>query len=151
MQLWRIAKKEYALDRSGYGAKTAGGRWNLIGTPALYTGTTVEICALEALVHLSAVNPKGYVLVSVQIPTGKGMVYTPKETSLPHNWNALPVGELSQKFGNHWLSSNRSLAMVVPSAVIPEARNVIINPAHPEVKKIKLEVIRDFAFDIRLG
>jgi RES domain-containing protein len=66
--LWRIARRPYALDRLGVGARDHGGRWNRPGTAVIYTGQSVAVSALETLVHTSGVIPPDLVLVRIELP-----------------------------------------------------------------------------------
>ena len=78
MRFWRIATARWALDRKCEGARIEGGRWNPVGTPALYAGTTPVICALEKFVHLDGMAHPPLKLVVVEIPDDDDLVYTPR-------------------------------------------------------------------------
>ncbi len=150
MRLWRIAAAKWALDRSCEGARREGGRWNPAGVPAMYAGTTPVICALEKFVHLDGVAHPPLKLVGIDIPDDDGLVQAPALKDLPRNWAELPVPVSTQQFGGKWLSQASHLVMLVPSAVMPEAQNAVINPAHPAYKDVRLTIIRDFTFDARM-
>lgn len=150
MRLWRIAESAWALDKLCAGARAEGGRWNPAGIPALYAGTNVEICALEKLAHLAGVDPPPLKLVSVDIPDNSKLVYTPAMKVLPAGWSDLPISAASQEFGRRWLEKAAQLVMLVPSALVPEAINAVINPLHSEYKHVMLEIVRDFTFDSRV-
>src|SRR6267143_845345 len=68
--LWRIARRPYALDKVGAGARDTGGRWNAVGTAVIYAGRTIGIAALEKLVHLSGVVPPDLALARAVRPVG---------------------------------------------------------------------------------
>src|SRR5262245_51366474 len=129
--LWRIARRPFALDRAGAGARDAGGRWNAVGTAVIYTGRTIGIAALEKFVHLSGVVPPDLVLARVDVPDGAS-AETPGLADLPGGWNAVRHGPLSIQFGTRWAREKRSLVLYVPSAIIPEESIGILNPHHPE-------------------
>lgn len=150
MQLWRITTEKWALDRTGDGARLQGGRWNPVGWPALYAGTNIEICALEKYVHISGVKNLKLHLVSIHIPDQASLYHRPKLGELPSDWAALPVSAGSQEFGKKWLKSCQQLVMFVPSVIIPEATNAVINPAHPVISKVKIQITREFQFDSRM-
>jgi RES domain-containing protein len=150
MRFWRIALARWALDKKCEGARVEGGRWNPVGTPALYAGTTPVICALEKFIHLDGMAHPPLKLVAVDIPDDEDLVYVPDMADLPPNWAELPVPLSSQEFGGKWLNEAEHLVMLVPSAVMPEAQNAVINPLHPAYKEVDLTILRDFTFDARM-
>lgn len=150
MRVWRIAKQRHALDRKGTGGLIDGGRWHGQGTPVIYAGLTVEICAMERLVHTASILPGDLVLVSISIPDDQELYEELAATALPQGWDATPPGDPSIEVGMEFLRSGRALGLIVPSAVVPEARNMIINPFHPRFGEATLAIERPFVFDSRL-
>jgi RES domain-containing protein len=149
VRFWRISQRRFALDKLCAGAARFGGRWNPIGMPALYCGTSVAICALEKFVHIGAAPVPPLVLVSVDIPDSS-LLYAPLIAVLPVGWDTMPTSAAAQKFGAAWLAAGNNLAMAVPSAIVPEETNVILNPRHPEYAQVELAVVRQFQFDNRM-
>ena len=149
MRAWRIAKQRYALDRSGIGGLVDGGRWHVQGIPVLYAGLSVEICALEKLAHTGPILPADLVLVAIELPQESGL-YEEPDMGLLSGWEALPPGAVSVKFGTNFLRSGRALGLIVPSALVPEARNLILNPLHPRFTEVSMRIERPFVFDRRL-
>jgi RES domain-containing protein len=147
--LWRIARRAYALDKLGLGAREAGGRWNRVGTPVIYAGGTVGIAALEKFVHLAGLVPSDLVLVRVVLPDGTSSE-TPGVAELPPGWDALYPGPASMEFGTQWAQEKRSLVLYVPSAIVPEETNGVINPAHAEFATVRMEIERAFHYDSRM-
>jgi len=147
--LWRIARRPYALDRVGAGARDSGGRWNAVGTAAIYAGRTIGIAALEKFVHLAGVVPPDLVLVRVAVPDGASSE-TPALADLPADWNALRHGPLSVQFGTRWARQKRSLVLYVPSAIILEESVGVLNPNHPEFAGVRMGVEREFRYDLRM-
>ena len=147
--LWRIARRPYALDRTGTGARESGGRWNRPGVAVIYTGRSVAIAALEKFVHLSGVIPPDLVLVRVEIPAGSSSE-TPRISDLPRDWNALPPAPASMEFGTKWAREGRSLVLYVPSAIVPEETNGVLNPHHPQFTGVRMDIDRDFRYDSRM-
>jgi len=147
--LWRIARRPYALDRSGIGARNAGGRWNSVGTAVIYAGRTIAIAALETFVHVASVVPPDLVLVRVTLPD-RHSSETPAFSDLPADWDAIPPVPASMQFGTRWASEKRSLVLYVPSALVPEEQNGVLNPDHPEFSGVALTVERPFQFDPRM-
>ena len=148
-RLWRIARRPFALDRLGIGAREAGGRWNLPGTPVIYAGRTITIAALEKLVHISGVVPPDLVLVRIDLPDPYSSE-TPTPHQLPGDWAALRPRLASMRFGTDWARANRSLVLYVPSAIIHEDGNGIVNPNHPEFSRVTMSIERVFHYDPRI-
>jgi RES domain-containing protein len=153
--VWRIASdtKSYeADDLSGAGAKDRGGRWNAAGDPLVYASETQALACLETVVHLNAGGlPLNRYLVSVTIPDSvwaNARVETPG--SLPVGWDADPSGRASIQFGTAWIGSMASALLRVPSVIVPDEYNVLINPQHPGSKAIVAVKMRKWLYDPRL-
>lgn len=153
--VWRIALDTpfyKADDLSGAGAKQSGGRWNKKGTPVVYASESIALACLETLVHINAQGlPLTRYLVRIDIP--KKVWDLAKKLNMKtagFAWDALPAGTASIEKGQKWLQSNASALLLVPSVVIPQASNVLINPLHPDVKLIKAKKIEKFSYDPRL-
>jgi RES domain-containing protein len=149
MRLWRIAQRKYALDRLCAGSALYGGRWNPVGLPALYCGASIAICALEKFVHVGQAPLPPLVLVAVDIPD-ESDIFAPSVDELPPGWDMLPTSVAAQNLGRQWLERGTALAMRVPSAVLPEETNVILNPHHPQFLDVNLAIVRPFSFDQRM-
>jgi RES domain-containing protein len=150
VRLWRIAARQWALDTLCEGTRAYGGRWNPAGLPAMYAGTTIEICALGKFVHLAGIAPPALVLVSIDAPDDPELLLEPSMSALPRDWAELPAPASTQAFGRNWLMSAQQLVLLLPSAIIPEARTAMINPLHPRYREIRLKIVRDFSFDARM-
>jgi RES domain-containing protein len=154
--LWRIGTDtpDYeAHDIAGLGAKLTGGRWNPKGMAATYAAPTRALACLETLVHLNAGGlPLNRYLVEIVAPDA---VWSQAETwdaeTLAIGWDACPPGAVSLRLGAAWLRSNRAPLLVVPSAIIPEEANVVINPAHPAAAQITARKVRRWTYDPRLA
>lgn len=142
MFLYRICLRLYtALD--GEGARLFGGRWNSPGQPAVYTFTSLSLAALEYLVHVNFDNlPVNLVWVKIELPDSCTMERFPKPTA--------PNERDAAAFGDAWLRSRRTVALIVPSAVLSVEQNVIVNPLHPEMSRVKTLETNKFEFDDRL-
>ncbi|MFN4341353.1 MAG: RES family NAD+ phosphorylase [Azonexus sp.] len=149
MQAWRIARARFALDRSGAGGLVDAGRWHPLGLPVIYAGLSVEICALEKLVHTGRILPPDLQLVRLDLPDDPGLYESFDPVQVP-NWAETPPAIASIAWGETFLREQRGLALIVPSAVVPEARNLVINPLHPCFAEVTMAVERPFAFDARL-
>jgi len=148
MKIWRIMRPAYADDPlSGAGAARFGGRWNSIGVPMTYASTGRALAVLEMLVHVRREQiPVDALLLPVDVPDHSII----ELGDLPMGWNGIPYGETSRQAGNRWIQQGLSLAMLVPSAVLPEERNILINPAHSQFGKIRVGKPELGAFDRRL-
>jgi RES domain-containing protein len=147
--VWRIARRVHALDKRGAGARANGGRWNEVGTAAIYAGSTIAIAALETFVHVAGIVPADLVLVRIELPTGCS-TEKPRFANLPRHWDSLPVAPGSMAFGSKWARESRSLVLYVPSALIPEEVNAVLNPNHPEFGGVKMAIQRPFHYDARM-
>ncbi|MHB8886138.1 MAG: RES family NAD+ phosphorylase [Methylovirgula sp.] len=153
--VWRIAtdtKSYEADDLSGAGAKNTGGRWNRAGDPLVYTSETQALACLETVVHLNAGGlPLNRYLVSVTIPSAVWAdARTETPGSLPVGWDADPSGRASIQFGTAWIRSLASALLRVPSIIVPDEYNVLINPLHPDSRAIIAVKIRKWLYDPRL-
>ena len=151
MQAWRIAKRAYALDLSGTGARLTGGRWNSPGVAAIYAGMTAEIAAMEKLVHTSDLLPQDLVLAVLVLPDDAKLYARYGVNDLPGGWDALPSSASAISIGDKFLLDSKHLGLFVPSAIMPEATNVVLNPNHPEFGNVTISVVRSFEFDSRLS
>jgi RES domain-containing protein len=147
--VWRIAKRRYALDRSGTGARLGGGRWNNAGTAVIYAGRTIAIAALERFVHLAGIVPPDLVLVRIELPDD-GPAEEPDVADLPRGWDVVPAGPASMQFGTTWASDSRSLVLYVPSVLVREERIAVLNPGHSAFTAVKMVIVRSFHYDPRL-
>lgn len=152
--VWRIGTETdtfAADDLSGAGAKSSGGRWNEKNFPVVYASTTRSLACLETVVHLNARGlPQNRYLVEISIPADLWNAAR-RETaaSLPVGWDAEPAGKTSIDFGTAWLKSRSSAILVVPSVIVPEEFNILLNPEHANFAKIGARKIRKWQYDAR--
>jgi RES domain-containing protein len=137
------------MDRTGTGARESGGRWNRPGTAVVYASRTVAMAALERFVHVAGVVPPDLVLVRIQLPEGCS-VEEPALADLPADWHAVPIRPASMDFGPRWAQERRSLVLYVPSAIVPEEGNAVLNPHHAEYAGVRMSIRRDFHYDPRM-
>jgi RES domain-containing protein len=149
MRSWRIAIEEAALDRSCEGARKSGGHWHLPGLPALYAATTAELAVLEKFVHAEE-NNSPLVLVAIDLPDEPELGLDVPLARLPKNWCDMPTSTSAAEFGSAFLKQGSHLYMRVPSTIVQEATNLVINPLHAAYDQVKLEVVRSFSFDPRM-
>jgi RES domain-containing protein len=153
--VWRIATDTptyEADDLSGAGAQATGGRWNVAGVPLVYTSQSRALACLETVVHLNAGGlPLNRYLVEVTIPDKVwANVRSESASTLPVGWDAEPAGRASIEFGTEWTRAGGSALLFVPSVIVPEEFNVLINPLHAETANITAIKIRKWLYDPRL-
>lgn len=149
MKLYRIAKSAYIDDPTGAGARLYGGRWNEKGVPVIYTAASPSLAALEFLVHIPIVlAPRDLSICRFDLPDDVS-VTTVKKSALPEDWKTNPPGAGSQAIGTKWALGGKSLLLIVPSVIVPQENDILINPHHDEFRRIKKR-IDPFEFDPRL-
>jgi RES domain-containing protein len=147
MILYRFARDIYSHDISGAGSKKWGGRWNSPGLPAVYASCTISLSLLELLVyHSSYEEIRVNRLMQIKVPDSS--IHQLSAASLKANWqNDI---DYCRFIGNEFLLNKKFLLLKVPSAIIPEEFNVMINPAHPAFNKVSIVSAKIFEFDGRL-
>ncbi|KAF0190552.1 MAG: RES domain-containing protein [Gammaproteobacteria bacterium] len=144
---YRIADSRFPLF-DGRGAMLEGGRWNSPGYPVIYASLSQSCAMLEILAQTNIGKvPKHHKLIKIEIPANLN-VETVSLTALP-GWNHRNQG-VSRAFGDTWLTSKRSVALIVPSVIALHDRNLIINPLHPEFSQITSSAPEDIQWDERL-
>jgi RES domain-containing protein len=149
---WRIVKaqfKDSAFD--GRGAQLAGGRWNKPGVPMIYTADSLALAALEIIVHLSHRDLLRKLYVRIPVQFDSGWVKWVDPADLRADWDSYPPSVSTQRIGTQWALKQESLVLRVPSTVIREQFNYLINPAHPDFSKLSIGKAGSFAFDPRLA
>src|SRR5262245_49014627 len=139
MRVWRIVpKRRHSQAFNGEGSRLYGGRWNPPGVRVVYTSATLSLAALEFFVHVSKeTRPDDLVSISLDIPKNVGMERV-SESKLPSNWRLFPAIEELKEIGRKWIKKGATAVLVVPSAVIPQELNYLINPDHSDFKKMKI-------------
>lgn len=151
MRVWRICKSIHATTAfSGDGARRYGGRWHHAGVPMVYTATSRALAALELLVHMEVrLAPSDFVLLPADLPEGSVAALPPSD--LPDDWRTVPAPAATRALGTRWAQQRSSLALRVPSVVIPEEDNVLVNPEHPDAREMVIGPPLPFLFDPRLA
>lgn len=150
MRVYRLIKDKYKDDLSGEGARKAGGRWNSKGIPMLYTSESRSLSTAEIAVHTPLGNiPLNYFLIEIEIPDSIKFIEL-KIEDLPKDWKALPHSNSTQLIGDKFISEQKLLMMKVPSVVVQEDYNYLLNPGHKLFSKIKILSSEPFDFDERL-
>ncbi len=138
------------LAPDGEGARRYGGRWNRPGTPIIYTSGTLSLAVLEFLVHVdSDILPDSLISVRATIPESVS-IQTIHLSDLPGNWKDKIIPAAVQNLGTAWANRAASPVVKVPSVVIEEEWNYVLNPLHPDFNRIIWETGVPFSFDSRL-
>jgi len=165
MTLFRVSRCKYINDLSGDGAKKYGGRWNKKGIPAIYFSSSISLATLELLVNLSdikfiSVNLSDIKFISdlcslkIEIPDSL-LLEKINHLKLPKNWNEFPFDDSTVNLVSKFLSQNKSLGIIIPSAILPlnifkYEFNVVLNPLNKDFNKIKVSKSEIYPIDKRL-
>ncbi len=148
MIIWRISNH---LDLSGAGGLRAAARWHHVGAPIVYTASSPASALLEVMVHLELNDlthlPDAYRLLKIEVPESLPVLEL-NEAELATDWQKML--ELTRTLGDRWLRGFASVMLAVPSAIVPHTQNYLLNPAHPDAKKIKITSHGSYPFDFRL-
>ena len=150
MEVFRITTKKWAnsLTASGYAA-----RWNSNGIYMIYTASSRSLACLENLVHRNGIGLKAeFCVMLIDIPKNvSSLEINPDD--LPVGWDLLDEKAhlLCRKIGDNWQKNQSSCILYVPSAIIKEEKNILINPNHRDFSKIKISKIDEFLFDDRFS
>jgi RES domain-containing protein len=149
VKVWRLTGRD-RTDLDGEGACLYGGRWNSHGTAVIYTAGTLSLAVLEYLVHLNPDKiPHDLLRIAGEIPDTLAIRHIGIE-ALPPSWNALTLQPVTQTIGTQWVTAGLSAVLRVPSVVIPQESNYVLNPRHPEFSAITWSVPEPFSLDPRL-
>ncbi len=148
MLLWRVTRRVYCANPlTGEGAARAGNRWNSKGVRIAYTSTSRPLAVLEMLVHVTRETvPSDAVLLPVDVPDE----LIAELQVLPVGWDQYPYNEKAREVGDRWARERSSVALLVPSAVMPREKNLLINPAHPDFIRVRAYEPEEGALDPRL-
>ena len=150
MPVWRLVHEDYAATAfDGEGARITGGRWNSEGIPMVYTAGTLSLALLEIIVHLEIKHTLKY-FKAIPITFNESLVESVPMGSLPLTWDSTPPSFITKTIGDKWIRQSASAVLCVPSAVVPNEKNYLLNPRHPDFKKIKIGEPIDLPADPRI-
>lgn len=150
MIVFRLSKSKYARDLSGRGAEKAGARWNSKGTAVVYTGASRALCTTEIAVHTPLGNiPLDYMIITLEVPDDAPMAEIAPQ-QLPSDWKSIPHANSTQRLGDFFVSESRYLVLKVPSVVVQDEYNFLLNPQHRDFNRVRILAIEPFSFDERL-
>lgn len=143
--VYRLVRRERAAEAlSGEGARRYGGRWNPPGAAVVYAAESRALAVLETVVHLSLeARALRFVLVTLKLPA---------KAAVERHAIARPPSMLadSQDVGGAWFEAGRGLALVVPSVLVPQEKNWVLNVAHAQFAGVRVASSEPFSFDERL-
>lgn len=149
---WRIDNEKWIRSSfSGFGAAAAGGRWSPAGLHVVYASQHLSTAALERFVHLPKPIPTAMKFIKFAISFNGVAIERPPISSLPADWRAEPVAVASQQFGEDWYRRAETTVLAIPCAIIPEEENYVLNPAHPDFKRLGIGIPEPFTFDPRMS
>jgi RES domain-containing protein len=149
---WRVDDGRWSsLAISGKGASVAGGRWNSRGISVIYASQHLAMSAFEKLVHVPKPIPQGPHFVRLGIRFGNLEILHRDISDLPSDWRREPAPASTQALGDAWIKGLKTAILAVPSVLIPEETNFLINPTHPDFARIEFSPATPFDFDPRLA
>jgi RES domain-containing protein len=149
MEVYHLGKTKFATSLAGEGAKLHGGRWNLLGSPCLYTSESKALCALEYAANVSLEEmPADLSFTVYTLPDKSWKEFHADD--LPEGWQQVPAAEITKEWGSKLLYEAKFLALKIPSVIIPSEYNFVLNPLHSDFKKVKIKEVHSFSFDKRI-
>ncbi len=153
MKVYRVERAKYLkMTLSGHGAAmTKGFRWNSLNTRLVYTSDSRALATLEVTAHLDMAEdlPNDRYYVEIEIPQ-EIKIQEITKADLPRNWDAKPPNHATQVIGDSFVLASEAAVLKVPSAIVPFEFNYLINPLHPDAKRIKVTSKTPMKFDHRL-
>jgi len=149
MEVYRISKEKYIRDLSGLGAKTYGGRWNRPGVSVLYTSSHRSLALLELLVHFESSDAieDTFRFAKINVPESKiiDIDFDFTKTDM-WSYNNTDLWSMTE----HYFFDIDVLGIWVPSVIVPQEKNLLLNPMHSDFKHVKLREIEQVRLDNRL-
>jgi RES domain-containing protein len=150
MIVYRVANlKHKDATLSGIGAEKVGGRWNEIGTRAVYCSENVSLALLEYYVHSKDVStlPQKIVVAKIQIPDE---FVIEEFAELPIGWNQFPYSFNTTQFFSTQAKKRDFFAIKVPSTIVPLEFNYVLNPLFKDFGRVEIVEFLDLPIDERL-
>ncbi len=152
MLLYRLGRDRHKdTILSGIGGEYAAGRWHVLGERIIYASPTRSLSLLEKLVHIEerVDLPSNLVFFTLEIPDSIQAENVPRK-ALGKYWNNVPYSPHTQSVFERFNKEKKSILMKVPSAIIKEEFNYILNPRHPDINLVKIKDLTPFNLDERL-
>jgi len=149
MIVYRVSKKQFAADLTGEGARLFGGRWNHIHTACVYTSCSRALALLEFSVNVNRIlAPQSLNLVSIEIQDKN--ILKLHTADLPENWLDIPAPGSSKDFGTALLREARYPVIAIPSVIVPEEYNYLLNPLHKDHDRFRIVAVTTLNYDGRI-
>ncbi len=143
-----VSPRRAATAFDGEGARLHGGRFTSPGRAAVYVAASTSLAILETLVHAPSTLVPRIVVIPVEFDSS--YVANVEAAALPHDWRRHPAPASLRGVGDDWLDAGRSAVLRVPSAIVPEESNFLLNPGHPDFARIRIGLPRGLDVDARL-
>jgi RES domain-containing protein len=149
MIVYRIGKTKFARDLKGEGARLNGGRWNHKLTACVYAAESRALAVLEYTVNVNIDDiPRALSITTIEIPDKGIDILT--EADLPGNWKEVPAPSSTKDFGTDLLKAAKTPVIKIPSSVIPQEFNFLLNPLHSDSRYFGIVDVQDFVYDARI-
>ena len=148
-KIWRVCPAETGeCAYDGSGALKEPGRWHEQGTRIVYASASLALASLEFFVGLDSRFSGELVAVPAEVPDD--LIESLVESLLPEGWNRTPSPEQARQVGTEWVRASRGAVLAVPSELVAHERNYLLNPGHPEFRRIRIFPPEPFAYDERM-
>jgi len=149
MEVFKICREEYAAEITSSGSAN---RWNIRGQNVIYVASSRSLATLELVVRRKSIVPiLNYKVMVISIEDDDHLVTQVLINELAINWRTLAAYSTLQEIGSKWYTSQRTLVLKVPSAIIPYEYNYVINTEHPDFNRgVRLVRTEDYFWDKRL-
>jgi RES domain-containing protein len=147
---WRIVKEKHASTAfSGEGARIFEGRWNWAGVRMVYCSENLALAALEILAHTRPVTMRDK-FRAFRVSWDEAIMVIIDLKKLPKGWNSQPPTAASKNIGDEWIKAGRFAILALPSVLVPLEKTFLLNPKHPDFRRIKIKDAGNFVLDPRL-
>ena len=150
MRIYRLTASRYVDTAfSGEGTRRVGGRWTPPGYRVVHAASSIALAVLETLVHVDPSVMPAHRVIPVDIPEAIP-VTTIEVADLPDDWRRTPPSLSLRKIGKAWLDAGETAVMQVPSVIVPEESNYLVNPLHADFTQLAIRAPAPFGIDGRL-
>ena len=149
VSVYRIVNQTITHPFDGAGAKNFPGRWNSRSVPVVYTSSSRALAMLEILAHFNAEDIVRTQFRIIEVIVPDECIHKPKGR-MPKDWKVFPAPVSTRMIGDRWMLRNESVAMAVPSALVPKEYNYLLNPGHPDFRQLVIKKPEPIEFDLRL-
>jgi len=148
MEVFRISREKYSSRLSSSGTAN---RWNHDNEYVIYTAEARSLATVELIAHRNAImKGSDYKMITISFPDEEDLITRIPIKTLPEKWQLVDSYSKLQDIGSSWYHTEASLILKVPSAIIPQEFNYIINTRHPDFKDVLLVRTKDYSWDNRL-